>query len=155
MLRLGLAIAAAVAVIDQLVKWWIIDWLAEPPGFVEVLPFFNLVMVWNRGVSFGLLGDAGLAPYLMAGIAGLVVIGLVVWLARVAQRLLAVSIGLIIGGALGNIVDRLRFGAVADFVDLHAGGYHWPTFNVADAAITVGVAVMLIDSLLNRRGEPK
>ena len=155
MLRFGLVIGAAVAVIDQLVKWWIVDWLAEPPGFVEVLPFFNLVMVWNRGVSFGLLGDAGLAPYLMAGIAGLVVIGLVIWLARVAQRLLAGSIGLIIGGALGNIVDRLRFGAVADFVDLHAGGYHWPAFNVADAAITVGVAVMLIDSLLNRHGEPK
>ncbi len=155
MLRVGLAIATSVAVVDQLVKWWIIGWLAEPPGFVEVLPFFNLVMVWNRGVSFGLLGDAGLAPYLMAGIAGLVVIGLVVWLARVAQRLLAGSIGLIIGGALGNIVDRLVYGAVADFVDLHAGGYHWPTFNVADAAITVGVAVMLIDSLLNRHGEPK
>ena len=155
MLRVGLAIAASVAVIDQLVKLWIIGWLAEPPGFVEVLPFFNLVMVWNRGVSFGLLGDADLAPYLMAGIAGMVVIGLVIWLARVAQRLLAASIGLIIGGALGNIVDRLRLGAVADFVDLHAGGYHWPAFNVADAAITVGVAVMLIDSLLNRRGEPK
>ncbi len=155
MLRFGLVIGAAVVVIDQLVKWWIIDWLAEPPGFVAVLPFFNLVMVWNRGVSFGLLSDADLAPYLMAGVAGLVVIGLVIWLARVAQRLLAVSIGLIIGGALGNIVDRLRLGAVADFVDLHAGGYHWPAFNVADAAITVGVAVMLIDSLLNRRGEPK
>ena len=155
MLRMGLAIAAAVAVIDQLVKWWIIDWLAEPPGFVEVLPFFNLVMVWNKGVSFGLLGDSGVAPYVMAGISGLVVIGLVIWLARVAERPLAASIGLIIGGALGNIVDRLHLGAVADFVDLHAGGYHWPAFNVADAAITIGVAVMLIDSLLNRRGEHK
>ena len=155
MLRLGLAIAASVAVVDQLVKWWIVDWLADPPGFVEVLPFFNLVMVWNRGVSFGLLGDADLAPYLMAGIAGLVVIVLVIWLAGVSERLLAASIGLIIGGALGNIVDRLVYGAVADFVDVHAGGYHWPAFNVADAAITVGVAVMLIDGLLNRRGAPK
>ena len=155
MLRVGLAIAGAVAVVDQLVKWWIIGWLAEPPGFVEVLPFFNLVMVWNRGVSFGLLSDADLAPYLMAGLGGLVVIGLGIWLARVAERLLASSIGLIIGGALGNIVDRLRLGAVADFVDLHAGGYHWPAFNVADAAITVGVAVMLIDGLLIRRGTPK
>ena len=155
MLRLGLAIAAAVAAVDQLVKWWIVDWLADPPGFVEVLPFFNLVMVWNRGVSFGLLGDADLAPYLMAGIAGLVVIVLVIWLAGVSERLLAASIGLIIGGALGNIVDRLVYGAVADFVDVHAGGYHWPAFNVADAAITVGVAVMLIDGLLNRRGAPK
>ncbi len=155
MLRLGLAIAAAVAAVDQLVKWWIIGWLVEPPGFVEVLPFFNLVMVWNRGVSFGLLGDADLAPYLMAGIAGLVVIVLVIWLAGVSERLLAASIGLIIGGALGNIVDRLVYGAVADFVDVHAGGYHWPAFNVADAAITVGVAVMLIDGLLNRRGAPK
>ncbi len=155
MLRLGLAIAAAVAAVDQLVKWWLIGWLADPPGFVEVLPFFNLVMVWNRGVSFGLLGDADLAPYLMAGIAGLVVIVLVIWLAGVSERLLAASIGLIIGGALGNIVDRLVYGAVADFVDVHAGGYHWPAFNVADAAITVGVAVMLIDGLLNRRGAPK
>ena len=155
MLRLGLAIAAAIAAADQLVKWWIVDWLADPPGFVEVLPFFNLVMVWNRGVSFGLLGDADLAPYLMAGIAGLVVIVLVIWLAGVSERLLAASIGLIIGGALGNIVDRLVYGAVADFVDVHAGGYHWPAFNVADAAITVGVAVMLIDGLLNRRGAPK
>jgi signal peptidase II len=155
MLRLGLAIAAAVAVIDQLVKWWIIDWLVEQRGYVEILPFFNLVMVWNRGVSFGLLGDSDVAPFLMAGVAGVVVIGLVIWLARVEERLLAASIGLIIGGALGNIVDRLVHGAVADFVDLHAGGYHWPAFNVADAAITVGVAIMLIDSLLNRRGEPK
>ncbi len=155
MLRFGLAIGAAVVAIDQLVKWWIIDWLAEPTGFVEVLPFFNLVMVWNRGVSFGLLGDADLAPYLMAGVAGLVVIVLVIWLAGVSERLLAASIGLIIGGALGNIVDRLVYGAVADFVDLHAGGFHWPAFNVADAAITVGVAVMLIDGLLNRRGAPK
>ncbi len=155
MLRFGLVIGAAVAVIDQLVKWWIIDWLAEPPGFVAVLPVFNLVMVWNRGVRFGLLGDADRAPDVMAGIAGLVVIGLVIWLNRVTQRLLAASIGLIVGGALGNIVDRLVYGAVADFVDLHAGGFHWPAFNVADAAITVGVAVMLIDSLLNRHGEPK
>ncbi len=150
-LRLGLAVAAAVAVADQLVKWWAIPALSATPGGVEVLPFFNLVMVWNRGVSFGLLGGAALPPWLLAGFAGLVAVGLAVWLARVGGRWLVVGIGLIIGGAVGNIVDRLRHGAVADFFDIHIGAYHWPAFNVADAAISVGLAVLVIDSLLIRR----
>jgi signal peptidase II len=150
-LRLGLAIAAAVAVADQLVKWWAITELAARPGGIEVLPFFNLVLVWNRGVSFGLLGGAALPPWLLAAFAGLVAIGLAVWLARASGGWLVVGIGLIIGGAVGNIVDRLRYGAVADFLDFHIGVYHWPAFNVADASITVGVVLLIIDSLLIRR----
>jgi signal peptidase II len=150
-LRLGLALAAAVAVADQLVKWWAIPALSATPGGIEVLPFFNLVMVWNRGVSFGLLGGAALPPLLLAGFAGLVAVGLAVWLARVDGRWPVVGIGLIIGGAVGNIVDRLLHGAVADFFDFHVGAYHWPAFNVADAAISVGLAALVIDSLLIRR----
>ncbi len=150
-LRLGLAVAAAVAVADQLVKWWAIPALAAWPGGIEVLPVFNLVMVWNRGVSFGLLGGAALPPWLLAGFAGLVAVGLAVWLARVNGRWLVVGIGLIIGGAVGNIVDRLLHGAVADFFDFHIGAYHWPAFNVADAAISVGLAALVIDCLLIRR----
>ncbi len=150
-LRRGLAVAAAVAVADQLVKWWAIPALSATPGGIEVLPFFNLVMVWNRGVSFGLLGGAALPPWLLAGFAGLVAVGLAVWLARVDGRWLVVGIGLIIGGAVGNIVDRLRHGAVADFLDFHIGVYHWPAFNVADAAISVGLVALVIDSLLIRR----
>ncbi len=154
-LRLGLAVAAAVAVADQLVQWWAIPALSAPPGAIEVLPFFNLVMVWNRGISFGLLGGSALPPWLLAGFAGLVAVGLAVWLARIVGRWPVVAIGLIIGGAVGNIVDRLVRGAVADFFDFHIGAYHWPAFNVADAAISVGLVVLVIDSLLIRRENRK
>ncbi len=150
MLRLGLAVAVVVAAADQLVKWWAVPALAALHRGVEVLPFFDLVLVWNRGVSFGLLGGAALPPWLLAAFAGLVSAGLTVWLARVDGRWAALGIGLVIGGALGNIIDRLRFGAVADFLDFHLGAYHWPAFNVADAAISVGLAVLVIDSLLIR-----
>ena len=112
-------------------------------------------MVWNRGVSFGLLGGAALPPWLLAGFAGMVAAGLTVWLARVSERWPAIGIGLVIGGAVGNIIDRFRFGAVADFLDFHLGAHHWPAFNVADAAISVGVAVLVIDSLLIRGGKNK
>ncbi len=155
MLRFGLAVAVVVAAADQLVKWWAVPALAELPGGVEVLPFFDLVLVWNRGVSFGLLGGAALPPWLLAAFAGLVSAGLTVWLARIKERWPALGIGLVIGGALGNIIDRLLHGAVADFFDFHIGGYHWPAFNVADAAISVGLAILVIDSLLIRRKNRK
>ena len=148
MLGLGLGIAAAVAIADQLVKWWVMDTLMAAPADIEVLPIFNLVMEWNRGISFGMFGGGALPPWLLAAFAGTVALGLGVWLARIETRLLAVGLGLVIGGALGNIVDRLRFGAVADFLDFHVAGYHWPAFNLADTAITIGVGLLLIDTLL-------
>lgn len=154
MLRLGLGIAAAVAVADQVVKWWAMDALMVAAQAIEVLPFFNLVMVWNRGISFGMFGGGALPPWLLAAFAGAIAVGLGIWLARVETRLLAVGIGLVIGGALGNIVDRLRFGAVADFLDFHVAGYHWPAFNLADAAITIGVVLLFIDALLISRERP-
>ena len=101
-------------------------------------------------ISFGLLGGAAVPPWLLGAFAGLVAVGLTVWLARVSGRWLALGIGLVIGGAVGNIIDRLRLGAVADFLDFHLGVHHWPAFNVADAAISVGLAVLVIDSLLIR-----
>ena len=147
MLRLGLAVAAAVAVADQLVKWWLLGVLAEAPGGIAVTPFFNLVMVWNRGVSFGLFGGGALPPWLLAAAAIAIAVGLTVWLARIEERWLGAAVGAVIGGAVGNVVDRVRTGAVADFFDFHVGVYHWPAFNVADAAITLGVAALLIDAL--------
>ena len=154
-LRLGLAIAAGTAVVDQLSKIWLIGMLSDPPVVIEALPFVNLVMVWNEGVSFGFLGGGTAPPWLLAGVAALVSAGLIYWLARVNERFVAGGIGLIVGGAAGNIVDRLWHGAVADFFDFHAMGYHWPAFNIADTAITVGVAVLIIDSLLIGREKPK
>lgn len=151
MLRAGLAIAAGVAVADQLIKWWAVAALAGASEPVVVTPFLKFVMVWNRGVSFGLFGGGTVPPWLFAALAGAIVVALAAWLRRVDERWTGIGIALVIGGAVGNIVDRLRFGAVADFVVLHAGRYEWPAFNLADSAITVGVAALIIDALLPRR----
>ena len=148
MLRLGLIVATMIVVADRLVKWWAIGALAEEPFGVEILPFFNLVLVWNRGISFGMFGGGALPPWLLGAIAVAVILALVIWLRRVETRLLAATIGLVIGGALGNVIDRFRFGAVADFIDVHWGDYHWPAFNLADAAISIGVVILLLDALL-------
>jgi signal peptidase II len=148
---LGPLAAAAVLVLDQLSKWAMIGLLAGRPDSIEVVPFFNLVMVWNRGVSFGLFNTGLSQPWIFVATALVMVAALAVWLVRVSSHWIAVPLGLIIGGALGNVLDRLRFGAVADFLDFHLGAAHWPAFNVADSAITVGVGLLLLDSLFVRR----
>ncbi len=155
MLRPGLAVAAAVAAADQLVKWWLLGVIAEAPEGVTVTSFFNLVMVWNRGVSFGLFGGGALPPWLLAASAIAIAVGLTVWLARIKERWLGAAVGAVIGGAVGNVIDRVRYGAVADFFDIHLGAYHWPAFNIADAAITLGVGFLFIDALLIRRERHK
>lgn len=155
MLRLGLAIAAVVVAADQATKWWMANMLAGAPEGIEITGFFNLVRVWNRGISFGMLGGGALPPWLLALFAGGIVVGLTVWLARVRTPWLGGTIGLIIGGAVGNIIDRLTLGAVFDFLDFHLGRHHWPAFNLADAAITIGVVALIIDSLLIRREKHK
>jgi signal peptidase II len=149
MLRLGLVVAGTVVVLDQLTKWAILTWLDRA---IALTPFFNLVVVWNRGVSFGMLdSDGTLAPWLLSGLALAVVVALLVWLRRVEHPLPGFGLGLIIGGAMGNVIDRVRFGAVIDFLDVHALGWHWPAFNVADSAICIGAALLLVDGLLMHR----
>lgn len=148
MLRLGLAVAAAVVLADQIIKWWAVGVLGDEPYGIEILSFFNLVLVWNKGISFGIFGGGSLPPWLLAAIALAVTLALAIWLRKAETRLLALAIGLVIGGALGNVIDRFRFGAVADFLDFHWGAYHWPAFNLADAAISVGAVILLMDALL-------
>jgi signal peptidase II len=153
MLRRGLAAALVVAVADQLAKLWILALFAAHPDerMMPVTPFLNLALTWNRGMSFGLFNtDARLNAVVFTVLAAIIVTGLVVWLRRVAEGLLALAIGLVIGGALGNVVDRLWRGAVVDFLDFHLGRWHFYVFNVADAAISVGVGLMVLDSLLAR-----
>ena len=146
--RLGLLLAGLVLVVDQISKWWILEVVMQPPRAIEVTPFFNIVLVWNRGVSFGMFNEpGGWNVIVFTAVALLVVVALLVWLARTDQRLTGLALGLIVGGALGNVVDRVRFGAVIDFLDLHAAGWHWPAFNVADAAISVGAVVLIVDAL--------
>jgi signal peptidase II len=157
MLRFGLTISALVFVADQITKWIVLGPMQFSPRgclefghncrFIELTPFFDLQMVWNRGVSFGLLrADEDLARW------GLVVLSLVIagvfgwWLKGAERRMSAVALGLVIGGALGNVIDRIRFGAVADFLDFNGLWFPW-VFNVADAAITVGAIILAVDML--------
>jgi signal peptidase II len=152
MLRLGLSVAVPVIVFDQLTKWWIMTDVMVPPKSIAVTGFFNLVLVWNRGVSFGMFGShSDWGPILLSALALVISAALVIWLRRVDSRLAGAAIGLVLGGALGNVVDRVRYGAVVDFLDFHAFGYHWPAFNVADSAISIGVGLLLYDGLFESR----
>ena len=146
------AAAALVILLDQLAKWWILNGLhMEPGASLQVAPFFHLTLVMNRGVSFGLFqseeGQTWMRWILSAFAAG-VAIALAVWVRSARRRLPALAIGLIIGGAMGNLSDRIRFGHVVDFLDF--GPYFPWVFNVADAAVNVGVALLLIDMFLGR-----
>jgi signal peptidase II len=163
MLRYGLLLAAAVFIADQASKYVILEMAHFSPAgcletgfgcrFIEVSPLFDLHMVWNRGVSFGMLrADSGIGRWALValsfGISGV----FFWWLRGSARRLTATALGLVIGGALGNVIDRIRFGAVADFFDFNGLWFPW-VFNVADSAITVGAGLLLLDFLLH--GEEK
>jgi signal peptidase II len=154
MLARGLAAAAAVVIIDQLSKAAVLNFFAGGPlgAHEAIAPFFNLVLTYNRGISFGLFNTpGGMNVLLFPLLAAVIVTILILWLRRVESPLLAVAIGLVIGGAVGNVIDRVRLGAVVDFLDFYVGAWHWPAFNVADSAICLGVAAMLLDGLLLRR----
>ena len=145
-------VAVITLVIDRITKDWLIDVVQAYGPVIEVTPFFNLVHVWNTGVSFSMLQlDSDTGRWLLSGLALAIVLAMVVWLGRSVWLFERLALGLIVGGALGNVTDRLLWGAVADFFDVHAFGYHWPAFNVADSAIVIGVGVLLLDAWIRRR----
>jgi len=146
---LGLGIAVLVLLTDQAHKVWMLYvYDIGARGMVRLAPFFDLVLVWNQGVSYGLLEQrSALGRWALILFAFAAAAGLVVWLARTSSRLAAAGIGLIVGGALGNAIDRVVYGAVADFFSLHAFGYQWYIFNIADSAIVAGVVGLLYESL--------
>jgi signal peptidase II len=148
-MKLGLSVAAAALVLDQVTKLYFYDLLvASGRRGIEVLPFFNLVTVWNYGISFGMFNNGSAeASIIFVVLALAIVVALLMWLRTAGHPLVAAALGLVIGGAIGNVIDRLRFGAVFDFLDFHIGGWHWPAFNVADSAITIGVVLLCIDAL--------
>lgn len=154
MFRLGVGIATVVLALDRLSKWWLINALGVTVNDeIAFGDFFSLVLVWNRGVSFGMFNGSGeFGRWALTIVALGIVAVLAVWLYRAADRMIAVALGLVIGGAIGNIYDRLAFGAVADFLDLHYKGFHWPAFNIADSAISIGVVLMLWDALFRKKG---
>ena len=159
-----IAIVCAIFVADQATKHLVLYGLdfisyAEGTKRIEVLPFFDLVLVWNRGISYGLLqAGSDFERWLLVLVSVGLTLVLAWWRTQVTEPRLALAIAMIIGGALGNLVDRVVYGAVADFVLLHAFGYNWYVFNVADTAIVLGVALMAWDVILvgeSRPAEPE
>ena len=165
-LRPGLILAAIIIVLDQITKWWVVERVMRPEGMmdtpfyspvrIEVLPFFDLVMAWNRGVSFGIFNNGGQWNAIILSVLSVAIaIGLVLWMRKSTSELVTLALGGIIGGALGNVIDRVRWGAVADFLDVHVMGYHWPAFNVADSAISVGAVLLVLDALFAKSSSTK
>jgi signal peptidase II len=156
--RLGFISGLFVLAADQGSKYWILNILDLPDlRQVVLLPVLNLTMVWNQGVTFGLLNGLGAwSHFVLAGIALVVVGALSVWLRRADNGFSAAAIGAIAGGAIGNVIDRLRYGAVVDFIHAHVGQWSWYVFNVADAAIVCGVGVLIFESqFIRRQREPR
>lgn len=165
-MRPGLILAVLIIVFDQLSKWWVVEKLMRPEGVtdtpfysatrIDILPFFDLVMAWNRGVSFGIFNNDGRWNAVALSVLSVAIsIGLVLWMRKAPSRLVTLALGGIIGGALGNVVDRFRWGAVADFLDVHVMGYHWPAFNLADSAISVGAVLLVLDALFTKSSSTK
>jgi len=160
---------AFVIVCDQITKWMVteliirpenggksidfVTWISTLPSKVsyaqfEILPFYNIVLVWNYGVSFGMFNNQSTEnAFLLVGISLVIAFILLIWMLGSPSKYASLGLALAIGGAFGNIIDRVRFGAVIDYIDIHAMGYHWPAFNVADSAIVVGIGIVIIQSL--------
>jgi signal peptidase II len=146
-------VSGLVIMLDQLTKWWASTALnyAEP---VPLVPFLNLTLMHNTGAAFSFLSQAGgWQRWFFALVAVAVSVLLTLWLRRLSagQRWLAVALTLVLGGALGNVIDRIYFGYVIDFIDVYYQGWHWPAFNVADSAISVGAAMLIIDAFRGER----
>ena len=148
-------IALFVIAIDQVSKAWILYDLMDPPTVIHIFPFLDFVLAWNKGVGFGLLkAHSWWGTFGLIAIAISISAGLGIWIWRTTDKLLLWSLSIIIGGAIGNIIDRLRFeGAVVDFiyVPVYIFGYHFPAFNIADSAITVGVCLLILESYVRKK----
>lgn len=154
---LGAGVAVLSFLSDRLHKWWSLHILDLPTvGRIRISDNFDIVMAWNRGVSYGLFqAETTLGIVFLVGFALVIVVGLGLWLARAENKGMALAIGLIIGGALGNVLDRLVYGAVADFFSFHAFGFYWYIFNVADVWIAIGVGLILLESFFPNLLGPK
>lgn len=170
---IGLGLIIALIITDQLSKWAILEFLFKPElqmdalGFgewitstmrlpfvsIELLPFFNLTMVWNQGISFGLFQNGN--PWPLIIMAMTICVFFMIWLWRTKSRLEMVTLSMVIGGALGNVIDRLHFRAVADFFDFHIAGWHYPAFNLADSYISIGIVILVVNSLFFDRSNSK
>ena len=144
----GILIALATLSLDQFHKWAMLEvvHIAERQP-IRLTPFFDLVILWNNGISFGMFQRYANGRFILSLVALTIIFILLLWLRKINKSGESFAIGLVMGGALGNVIDRLRFGAVADFFDFHVAGYHWPAFNVADSAVCVGAFILCYTSI--------
>lgn len=144
----GLGMLFLIFLLDQISKYCILNIVNLPQkGSIPVIPFFNFTMVWNRAITFGMLGQFGSWGSVIFSVSAFVIAAsLFIWMIRARKIRVIMSLGAIVGGALGNILDRLRFGAVVDFIHFHVAGWSWYVFNVADSAIVCGVIILLMDA---------
>ncbi len=149
--KTGFAIAFLVVAIDRGYKWWMLNiYDIASRGTVTITPFFDITLIWNKGISYGLFQqNSDLGRYILIAIILCIMAVLVVWLSRAQGYLIAVAIGLVLGGALGNVIDRVVYGAVADFFSFHFWGYYWYVFNLADVWVVAGAVLLLYDSMFN------
>lgn len=145
-------LAALTVVLDQLSKLVIFKWVLAGSLEIPVTSFFSLVERYNTGISFSLFAtDQVYGPWVFAALAAAIALGLLVWLSQTADRLPAIGLALVVGGAFGNVIDRVRIGAVMDFLLVYWRDWAWPAFNLADSAITIGVALLIYDGVLGDR----
>lgn len=145
---IGLGVAVLVVLLDQLSKMFVFGYLQEHAPVLSVTSFFNLVSAWNTGVSFSMFNDMGqIGVYILSSFSLMVAFFLLYWLKSETSFYMQVSLGMVIGGALGNVIDRLRMGAVFDFLDVHVYGHHWPAFNLADSFICIGAVLIICDGV--------
>lgn len=144
---IGIVVALLVIVFDQLSKALVYGYLDDVGSMVTVSEYFNLVSAWNRGVSFSMFDNlGGYGVYVLSAFALIVVGVLLYWLKHEDSRLMQLALGFVIGGAIGNVIDRIRLGAVFDFLDVHIAEHHWPAFNVADSFICIGACLIILSS---------
>ena len=150
----GFFLIALSAILDQWSKWYVLTDLMNPPVEIPVTSFFSYVLAWNTGVSFSLFNSYGATgTTILIALSSAISLFFMVWLLKARNYWLASGLGLIIGGAIGNLIDRARFGAVVDFLHFYYESYSWPAFNLADTFITIGVMLIFIESFLSHKGE--
>ncbi len=174
---LYVALIAAVIAFDQLSKWIVMElvmrnsedgtavdffsWIMSAPEKVpyqtfEILPFYNIVMVWNYGVSFGMFNNQSTeSSLILVGVAVIITFFLLIWMLGAHSKYVGLALAMAIGGAFGNVIDRMRFGAVIDFIDIHVAGHHWPAFNLADSCIVGGIVFVILHSLFFEKHSSK
>lgn len=150
--RIGVRMILLALLADQVSKWAVLRHFESGLPSVHVLPVFNLVLAWNPGITWSLFNGGGRATTIALTVVALAISSaMLVWMRRAGRRWEAAATGMVVGGAIGNVLDRVRYGAVVDFLDFHLGAWHYPVFNIADSCIVVGMLLLVGDGLLGRR----